>query len=391
MDPVVLIVDDNDDNRFTLSMRLETCGYSNIVTAENGREALEKMRSGPVDLVLLDIMMPEMNGYEVLQRLKASAELRDVPVIVISALDEIDSVIKCIELGAEDYLAKPFNPTLLRARVGASLEKKQLRDEIRASRDRLQHELDAARTLQLGMLPRIFPAWSPEQPVQVSALMEPAREVGGDLYDCFYASKHVFCFLAGDVSGKGASAAMFMARTLSLLRMAVEFSQNFRFDDTSPARIAEAANRELYQNNPERMFVTLFLGFLDTRTGALAYINAGHPTPHLLRACDAIERLDGKPEVPLGVRQKTAYQTRAAVLHPGDAVVVYTDGVTEAMNIGEELYTTERLNADLAALRSEAPEAIVRGVRDRVDRFTGTAPKADDVTLLALRWHTPAS
>ena len=120
-DPVVLIVDDNDDNRFTLSMRLESCGYSNVVTAENGREALEKMRAGPIDLVLLDIMMPEMNGYEVLEQLKASTELRDLPVIVISALDEMDSVIKCIELGAEDYLAKPFNPTLLRARVGASL------------------------------------------------------------------------------------------------------------------------------------------------------------------------------------------------------------------------------------------------------------------------------
>jgi sigma-B regulation protein RsbU (phosphoserine phosphatase) len=391
MDPVVLVVDDNDDNRFTLSMRLETCGYSNILTAENGREALDKMRSGPVDLVLLDIMMPEMNGYEVLEHLKADRELRDVPVIVISALDEMDSVIKCIELGAEDYLAKPFNPTLLRARVGASLEKKQLRDEVRATRDRLQQELDAARTLQLGMLPGTFPAWSAEHPVEVHALMEPAREVGGDLYDCFWASAHLFCFLVGDVSGKGAPAAMFMARARSLVRMAVEYSRNDCTEEISPAPIAEAVNRELCQNNPERMFVTLFLGLLETRTGALAYINAGHPAPSLLRATGDIERLDGRPELPLGVRPNPAYQCRAATLRPGDAVVVHTDGVTEAMNIGEELYTTERLNADLAALRNGTPEAIVRGVGDRVDAFTGTAPKADDVTLLALRWHTPAS
>jgi sigma-B regulation protein RsbU (phosphoserine phosphatase) len=391
MEPVVMIVDDNDDNRFTLSMRLESCGYSNLITAENGREALEKMRSGSVDLVLLDIMMPEMNGYEVLQHLKASAELRDVPVIVISALDEMESVIKCIELGAEDYLAKPFNPTLLRARVGASLEKKRLRDEVRASRDRLQQELNAARTLQLGMLPRAFPALSSEQPVQVYAFMEPAREVGGDLYDCFYASKHVFCFLVGDVSGKGAPAAMFMARTRSLVRMAVEFSRDFGNDDTPPANIAEAVNRELYQNNTERMFVTLFLGFLNTRTGALAYINAGHPPPHLLRAADDIGRLDGKPEVPLGVRRDTAYQSRVAMLDPGDAVFLHTDGVTEAMNISEELFTTERLNADLHAARTGAPEEIVRAVKEHVDAFTGLAPKADDVTMLALRWHAAAS
>jgi CheY-like chemotaxis protein len=168
MDPVVLIVDDNDDNRFTLPMRLASCGYANIVTAENGREALEKMRSGPVDLVLLDITMPEMNGYEVLEHLKANKELRDFPVIVISALGEMDSVIKCIELGAEDYLAKAFNPTLLRARVGASLEKKRLRDEVRAGRDRLQHELDADRALQFGMPPRAFPAWSADRAVGIA-------------------------------------------------------------------------------------------------------------------------------------------------------------------------------------------------------------------------------
>jgi len=391
MDPVVLIVDDNEDNRFTLSMRLQACGYENIVAAENGREALEKMRAGPVDLVLLDIMMPEMNGYQVLEHLKANAELRDLPVIVISALDEMDSVIKCIELGAEDYLAKPFNPTLLRARVGASLEKKRLRDEVRVGRDQLQHELDAARTLQLGMLPSAFPAWSAEYPIEVHALMEPAREVGGDLYDCFYASKYVFCFLVGDVSGKGAPAAMFMARTGSLVRMAVEYSRNYCVEEeVSPAPIAEAVNRELCQNNPERMFVTLFLGLLDTRTGALVYINAGHPTPTLLRVTNDIERLDGKPERPLGVRPHTVYQGRTARLRAGDAIVVHSDGVTEAMNIGEELYTAETLEADLIALRNEAPEAIVRAVKDRVDAFTGSAPRADDITLLALRWHAPA-
>ena len=172
--------------------------------------------------------------------------------------------------------------------------------------------------------------------------------------------------------------------------MAVEYSRTNCAEEISPAPITEAVNRELCRNNPEHMFVTVFLGLLDTRAGALAYINAGHPAPSLLRAAGGIERLDGKPEPPLGVRPDTAYQDRAGALLPGDAVVVHSDGVTEAMNIGEELYTTERLNADLAALRNETPEAIVRAVKDRVDAFTGAAPKADDVTLLALRWHAPA-
>jgi signal transduction histidine kinase len=125
----LLVVDDNEDNRYTLTLQLSLQGYSNLTIATNGHEALDFLRSRPFDLVLLDIMMPDLNGYEVLEHMKASPELRDVPVIMISALSEIDSVVRCIELGAEDYLPKPFNATLLRARVGATLEKKRLHDE----------------------------------------------------------------------------------------------------------------------------------------------------------------------------------------------------------------------------------------------------------------------
>ena len=128
-DQTLLLVDDNEDNLYTLSLRLKREGYSHIVTAGNGREALERLQAQPFDLVLLDIMMPELNGYEVLAAMKSDARLRHIPVIMISAVDEIDSVTRCIEQGAEDYLSKPFNPVLLRARVGACLEKKRLRDQ----------------------------------------------------------------------------------------------------------------------------------------------------------------------------------------------------------------------------------------------------------------------
>ena len=131
-DAALLVVDDNEDNRYTLTRRLNREGYANIAAATNGREALQLLEAEPFDVVLLDIMMPEMNGYEVLERLKADPRLRHIPVIMISAVDEIDSVIRCIELGAEDYLSKPFNPTLLRARVGATLERKKLHDQVRA-------------------------------------------------------------------------------------------------------------------------------------------------------------------------------------------------------------------------------------------------------------------
>src|SRR5512132_1940677 len=136
----ILVVDDNEANRDMLSRRLARQGHG-VEMAAGGQEALQRLGAEPFDLVLLDIMMPEMNGYEVLERLKADEHLRHTPVIMISAVDQLESVVRCIELGAEDYLPKPFNPILLRARVGATLEKKRLRDEIVAYLDRIEREL----------------------------------------------------------------------------------------------------------------------------------------------------------------------------------------------------------------------------------------------------------
>ena len=382
----LLVVDDSEDNRYTLTRRLNREGYRNLTTANNGREALDKLRAQPFDLVLLDIMMPDMNGYDVLENVKASPALRDIPIIMISSLDDIESVIRCIELGAEDYLNKPFNPTLLRARVGASLEKKRLRDEVRANMERLAQELDLARALQLAMLPLQFPACSPSQPIAVHAIMEPAREVGGDLYDCFYAGEHTFCFLVGDVSGKGAPAAMFMARARSLVRMTVNLWAQWRTDDIDPGHLVEAVNRELCQNNDDRMFVTLFLGLIDTRTGVVSFVNAGHPAPHLVAAAGEAKRIDAKPAIPLGIRQQARYQAQTLSIRPGDAVFVCSDGVFEALDEQGNLFSLERLDQLLRASGALAPQDMVHAVKQAVDAFTGAAPRADDVTALALRW-----
>jgi len=154
----LLVVDDIDDNRFALTRRLAREGYPNLATADNGRQALEMLNSKPFDLVLLDIMMPDMNGYEVLAQMKADGKLRHIPVIMISAVDEVESVVRCIELGAEDYLPKPFNPTLLRARVGACLERKRLHDQVMAQAADLavwNRTLEQRVTSQLAEIERI--------------------------------------------------------------------------------------------------------------------------------------------------------------------------------------------------------------------------------------------
>jgi phosphoserine phosphatase RsbU/P len=388
--PALLVVDDNDDNRYTLTRRLTREGYTNLTTATNGREALDLLQSKPFDLILLDIMMPDMNGYEVLERMKTGTELRNIPVIMISALSEIDSVIRCIELGAEDYLPKPFDPVLLHARVGASLEKKRLRDEVRASLVRLERELEAARQLQASMLPSTFPVWSPDLPLDVHALMDPAREVGGDLYDFFPVSDDIYCFLVGDVSDKGASAAMFMARTRSLVRMAVELSRRFGQTVAEPAVLAEVVNWELCQNNRDCMFVTIFLGFLDMTSGVLTYVNAGHPGPYILRTAGMIEHVAEGSNLPIAVRASASYQDQTITLRCKDVIFVFTDGVTEAINASNEFYGKDRLEADLRDVMKLAPREIVHAIKHQVDVFTGEGLKADDMAILTLRWDGAA-
>ena len=156
--PALLLVDDNEDNLYTLTQRLRREGYANLQSARNGREALEQLKGRTFDLVLLDVMMPELNGYQVLEALKADDRLRSIPVIMISAVDELDSVIRCVELGAADYLPKPFNPVLLRARVAACLEKKRLHDQLVEWNHTLEERVreKVAEVERLGRLKRFF-------------------------------------------------------------------------------------------------------------------------------------------------------------------------------------------------------------------------------------------
>ncbi|MFQ5954114.1 MAG: adenylate/guanylate cyclase domain-containing protein [Kiloniellales bacterium] len=151
--PALLVVDDNEDNRYTLARRLKREGYTNVALTENGRQALDMLARRPFDLVLLDIMMPEMDGYQVLEHIKSSQDLREIRVIMISAVDELDSVVRCIELGADDYLPKPFNAVLLKARVGACLEKKRFRDQEAAYLSQIDRERQRADDLLHAILP----------------------------------------------------------------------------------------------------------------------------------------------------------------------------------------------------------------------------------------------
>lgn len=381
----LLVVDDNEDNRYTLTRRLKREGYTRISVAENGRLALEMMKAQSFDLVLLDIMMPEVNGYQVLERLKADAQLRHVPVIMISALDELDSVIRCIELGAEDYLPKPFNPTLLRARVGACLEKKRMRDDLVHHVRRMERDLETAREIQLSMVPTDFPVASETQGLDVHATLLPAYEVGGDFYDFFWLTPERLCVLVADVSDKGASAALHMARAKASIRFLCASEASGYTPNT--AELVERIDRELSLDNPHAMFITLLLAVVDSGSGAIEWCNAGHNPPCVISADGSLTLLDGECGIPVGIDPKFFRIAESGQIPRGGTLFVYTDGVTEAMNPQQDMFGTQRLDSVLRACAGLAPRALIAAVLDGVQGFAGAAKPSDDITMLACRWR----
>ncbi len=389
---LLLIVDDSGPTRKLLVRHLQRAGYT-TAEATTGRQALEMIAAQRPDLVLLDILMPEMNGYEVLERIKSDPELRDLPVIMISALEDTDSIARCIEMGAEDHLPKSFNPTVLKARIGASLERKRLRDrevelfeKLKASYERerqlAERELQIARDIQMSMVPKRFADTHAQPEYDLYATLQPAREVGGDLYLFFPLGEQRLLLAVADVSGKGVPAALFMAMTTTLLK-------GLARPELSPAELLARANASLADGNDASMFVTLFCGILDLTSGALSFSNAGHNPPLLVRAGGQVERLALPPGIALGLSPAAPYRTEEVVLAPGEALLAYTDGVTEATNPRDELFTEERLRAVLTGHGAAEVRELIGAVLSAVGEFAAGAPQSDDIAMLAVRYRGP--
>ncbi len=383
--PRLLVVDDNEDNREMLSRRLKRLGYDNVLCAVDGEQALAMNAEAPFDVMLLDVMMPRKGGIEVLEQLRSERRLEQTPVIMISAATEIDYVVRCLELGAEDYLPKPFNPVLLRARLASVLEKRQLRAEVRRQLDRMEAELAEARMQQLSMVPTEFPSVENGMAVDVHAVLHPAREVGGDLYDCFAVDDSTLCIAVGDVSGKGMPAALFMARTRSLLRAATLQYIDATGHQPQPSAIAAVMNAELCKNNPLCMFVTLFFGFLSLETGLLRFVNAGHVRPFMLQVDALAVELACINDPPLGVIEDRHFHDSELEIARGHGMVIVTDGMPDMVNASGESYTVDRLLTDLHELGHLPAAPLTRTLVERVFAHADGESQADDVTLLVVR------
>jgi phosphoserine phosphatase RsbU/P len=378
----VLVVDDVADNRDLLVRRLKRLGITACVQAADGAEALAAMKAAQFDLLLLDIMMPVMNGYEVLEALNRDGRTHDVPVIVTSALNEIDNVARAIELGAEDFLFKPFNPILLRARVRASLEKKRMRDRTREQLAQRQAELAEAHTLQIALVPPDFA----EDGIAIESVLRPAREIGGDMVDHFAVGADLHAMLVGDVSDKGAGAALVMARTHALFRgLASRPDAEALFRD--PARAASLVNEAISFGNTQCMFATLFLATLEPETRRLTWLRAGHVPPFLRSGDGTLRRLDQLGGLPLGMMAGASYTAHETMLAPGDTMLMVTDGFTEGAAPDGSMFGEHAIAEFLQD--ADGPPHL-SGLLARLRAHEAGAPATDDVAALLLRLERTA-
>lgn len=383
----ILIVDDEPFNVDYLEQELADLGYATL-RAANGPAALDQVSAHHPDLVLLDIMMPGLDGFQVLEILKHHEQHRHIPVIIISANNDMASVVRGIGLGAEDYLPKPFEPILLEARINSSLERKALRDAEQKYTRYLAEELNVGRRIQLGFLPAelpTLPGWD------IAARFQSAREVAGDFYDTFWvASINRLAFFLGDVCDKGVGSALYMALFRSLLRAATNLDTYARRPITTPVDPAQhlVAVVTLVNNyiaevhGSANMFATLFFALLDTTTGDLHYVNAGHVPPLVFNPPHLVE-LDCTGPV-VGIFPDLPFHTGHIRLDPGAQLLILSDGVTEAHNPTHELLDTAPITAALLAHPTATAAARLDHLLDLVATHAATAPQTDDITLLAL-------
>lgn len=252
-----------------------------------------------------------------------------------------------------------------------------LKQYISDAEKRIDRELELARTIQYAALPSIFPPYPNRNDFTIYACMNTAREVGGDFYDFYLLNEHTLAFLVADVSDKGIPAALFMMQAKTLLKSLAE-------SGLSVEKVITQANDKLCQSNEANMFVTVWMGILDLRTGALQYANAGHNPPMLRRAGGSFEPLNTPGGLVLGGMEGIAYQAQTLSLQPGDMLYLYTDGVTEATDASGALFGTQRLKNALDEMIGNDVEALCTSVGAHIDRFVGNASQFDDITMLSM-------
>jgi len=380
----ILVVDDESDmepmirQKFRRHIREKAFNFE---FAFNGIEALEKIAEFPeIGIVLSDINMPGMDGLTLLTKLK---ELKKpgLKTVIVSAYGDMDNIRTAMNRGAFDFITKPVNFDDLEITINKTLgEILSIRGWL-IEHDQLvsiQNDLNISREIQQAILPKVFPPFPHEPSFDIYASMVAANEVGGDFYDFFMIDDQRLGFVIGDVSGKGISAAIFMAVSRTLIR-----ATGLKGDSVSDCM--EYVNNLLCTESVSSMFVTVFYGILNTQTGEIDYVNAGHNPPYILSS-NGIQQVEMTNGLALGVLNDFSFQSKKIQLKKGDQLLLYTDGVVEAFDLGETAYGEEKFENFLHQSLNLPVETILKKLFTDVADFVNGAPQSDDITLLGITY-----
>ncbi len=380
----ILVVDDEPDlealirQRFRKKIQAQELQF---IFACNGVDALGKLRDNPgIDIVLTDINMPEMDGLTLLGELSKLDVL--LKTVIVSAYDDMRNIRTAMNRGAFDFLTKPIDFQDLEITIDRTLQELSLLKQAVQTRDQLltiQTELGVAMNIQQSIIPRTFPPFPERQEFEIYAEMHPARHVGGDFYDFFLLDEEKIGFVIADVCGKGVPAAIFMAMGRALLKATA-------LTGVSPSECLRQVNLQLCGESDCGLFVTLFYGILYARTGEVEYSVAGHSLPYLLYGAGGIAAVEHTGGRVLGLFKDNDYQIGRILLRPGDALFLYTDGITEAMDAHQNFFSEQRLEEILQRADRSSLQEVTNSVISEVKSFCVGAPQTDDITVLALRY-----
>ncbi len=373
----ILVVDDEPDLERLMRQRMRRevrAGQYEFSFARDGFEALERLHEDrEIEMVLSDINMPGMDGLTLLDQIpKVDPNIR---AVIVSAYGDMQNIRTAMNRGAFDFVTKPIDFNDLKVTIDKTLSHLALLRDALETRDRLvalQNELDVASRMQQSILPTVFPK---TPGYQVFGNMEPAREVGGDFFDVINLEGGRIGLTIADVSGKGVPAALFMMSSRTLMKGST-------IGVSEPGNVLEEVNNLLEADNEAAMFVTLFYAVLDPETGTLLYANGGHNPPLVVHLGGASTVLPMTGGMALGVMSGLSYRQDAATLQPGDIAILYTDGVTEAMNARDEEFGLDRLQAVFAERQPDNAQEVSLAVFEAVHEFAGATPQSDDITCL---------
>ena len=357
-----------------------------FIFAQNGIQALEQLDNNPnISLILSDINMPEMDGLTFLSKLK-DRKNAEIKTVMVSAYGDMENIRTAMNRGAFDFITKPINFEDMEITIAKTVEELNQYKKFQKDRDNLvsiQKDLSIAYDIQQSMLPKNFPAFPGRTDFDLHGVLQPAKTVGGDLFDYFLIDEDHLFFMVGDVSDKGISAALFMAITKSL------FNSNFSNGNYSDmVEEISKINRALSQNNDSMMFVTVFVCILNLKTGEVNYVDGGHECPLILRGGKKVEVFKKKNGFPICIDPNFQYKQYQFNLQPGDSIVLYTDGLEDAQNVAGERRTIQPSIDILESLEPNMePVHINALLLKEVNNYIGTANQFDDITILTVNYY----